>query len=235
MPWFNGWAIERKDGNASGKTLLEALDAIIPPSRPTSRPLRLPLQDVYKIGGIGTVPVGRVETGVIKPSMVVNFEVVEPGIITFVNEYLATEVSEGDGADPDGNVAIPIPSNPIHLDAFLNSLHRAYHRFYEASSPLHVLDRFGKWLVALMRRSNRNCVRSSFVMLFGVMAFAQFYMGNSDLAAIWASVATTFFCELLTSIFIGPEVSVTLERCVFTHDYLAIEKTVWKSKSSTST
>nr|CAI6400096.1 CIC_HP1_G0002760.mRNA.1.CDS.1 [Saccharomyces cerevisiae] len=41
------------------------------PSRPTDKPLRLPLQDVYKIGGIGTVPVGRVETGVIKPGMVV--------------------------------------------------------------------------------------------------------------------------------------------------------------------
>jgi elongation factor 1-alpha len=35
--------------------------------------LRLPLQDVYKIGGIGTVPVGRVETGIIKPLMVVTF------------------------------------------------------------------------------------------------------------------------------------------------------------------
>jgi len=44
-----------------------------PPSRPTDKPLRLPLQDVYKIGGIGTVPVGRVETGVIKPGMVVTF------------------------------------------------------------------------------------------------------------------------------------------------------------------
>lgn len=51
MPWFKGWAIERKEGNASGKTLLEALDAIVPPQRPTDRPLRLPLQDVYKIGG----------------------------------------------------------------------------------------------------------------------------------------------------------------------------------------
>jgi len=73
MGWYKGWAIERKEGNASGKTLLEALDAIIPPQRPTDRPLRLPLQDVYKIGGIGTVPVGRVETGVIKPGMVVTF------------------------------------------------------------------------------------------------------------------------------------------------------------------
>jgi len=73
MGWFKGWAIERKEGNASGKTLLNALDAILPPTRPTDKPLRLPLQDVYKIGGIGTVPVGRVETGILKPGMVVAF------------------------------------------------------------------------------------------------------------------------------------------------------------------
>merc|ERR1711911_2286 len=52
---------------------LEALDNILPPQPPTDKPLRLLLQDVYKIGGIGTVPVGRVETGVIKPGMVVCF------------------------------------------------------------------------------------------------------------------------------------------------------------------
>jgi len=55
-----------------GPTMLEALDAI-PPKRPNDLPLRLPLQDVYKIGGIGTVPVGRVETGVLKPGMTVMF------------------------------------------------------------------------------------------------------------------------------------------------------------------
>jgi elongation factor 1-alpha len=56
-----------------GPTLLEALDAIEPPARPTNKPLRLPLQDVYKIAGIGTVPVGRVETGILKPGMMVTF------------------------------------------------------------------------------------------------------------------------------------------------------------------
>eukprot|EP01006_Ploeotia_vitrea_P048351 TRINITY_DN67224_c2_g1_i7.p2 TRINITY_DN67224_c2_g1~~TRINITY_DN67224_c2_g1_i7.p2 ORF type:complete len:441 (-),score=218.83 TRINITY_DN67224_c2_g1_i7:510-1832(-) len=56
-----------------GPTMIQALDAIIPPKRPHDKPLRLPLQDVYKIGGIGTVPVGRVETGVLKPGMVVTF------------------------------------------------------------------------------------------------------------------------------------------------------------------
>ncbi|KAK7826583.1 elongation factor 1-alpha [Quercus suber] len=56
-----------------GPTLLEALDQINEPKRPSDKPLRLPLQDVYKIGGIGTVPVGRVETDIIKPGMVVTF------------------------------------------------------------------------------------------------------------------------------------------------------------------
>jgi len=79
MGWFKGWSVERKEGNASGKTLFEALDCIIPPTRPTDKPLRLPLQDVYKIGGIGTVPVGRVETGILKPGTVVTFA---PPLIT---------------------------------------------------------------------------------------------------------------------------------------------------------
>ena len=55
MPWYKGWKIERKiagkDETLTGKTLFEALDSIVPPTRPTEKPLRLPLQDVYKIGG----------------------------------------------------------------------------------------------------------------------------------------------------------------------------------------
>ncbi|KAF7306971.1 hypothetical protein MIND_00489900 [Mycena indigotica] len=73
MPWFKGWTKETKGGIVKGKTLLEAIDAIEPPVRPVDKPLRLPLQDVYKIGGIGTVPVGRVETGFVKAGMVVTF------------------------------------------------------------------------------------------------------------------------------------------------------------------
>merc|ERR1711988_718115 len=71
-PWYKGWEKETK-AKVTGKTLLEAIDNIDPPSRPSDKPLCLPLQDVYKIGGIGTVPVGRVETGLIKPGMVVQF------------------------------------------------------------------------------------------------------------------------------------------------------------------
>lgn len=82
MAWFKGWTVERKDGTTAGKTLLEALDSVSPPQRPTDKPLRLPLQDVYKIGGIGTVPVGRVETGILKPGM----------LVTFAPQNLTTEV-----------------------------------------------------------------------------------------------------------------------------------------------
>ena len=70
MPWYKG------------PTLLGALDAITEPTRPHDKALRIPLQDVYKIGGIGTVPVGRVETGIIKPGM----------IVTFAPSGLSTEV-----------------------------------------------------------------------------------------------------------------------------------------------
>ena len=47
MSWYKGWSVERKEGKASGMTLLEALDAVIPPTRPTDKPLRLPLQVRY--------------------------------------------------------------------------------------------------------------------------------------------------------------------------------------------
>ncbi len=55
MPWY------------TGPTLIEALDLLEIPAKPTNKPLRIPIQDVYSITGIGTVPVGRVETGVLKP------------------------------------------------------------------------------------------------------------------------------------------------------------------------
>ena len=49
-----------------GPTIVEALDNFEVPAQPLDKPLRIPIQDVYAITGVGTVPVGRVETGVIK-------------------------------------------------------------------------------------------------------------------------------------------------------------------------
>ncbi|MCW4025871.1 MAG: translation elongation factor EF-1 subunit alpha [Candidatus Bathyarchaeota archaeon] len=61
MPWYKG------------PTLFDALDAFTMPPKPTEKPLRLPIQDVYTITGVGTVPVGRVETGVLKEGDTVVF------------------------------------------------------------------------------------------------------------------------------------------------------------------
>ena len=44
MSGYKGWAVERKEGKVNGTTLLETLDSIVLPSRPTDKPLRLPLQ-----------------------------------------------------------------------------------------------------------------------------------------------------------------------------------------------
>jgi len=73
---WNGDNMLEKSANLpwwKGPTLIEALDGLEVPKRPIDKPLRIPLQDVYKIGGIGTVPVGRVETGILKPGQVVTF------------------------------------------------------------------------------------------------------------------------------------------------------------------
>ncbi len=54
MPWYKG------------PTLFEAIDGLEVPKKSLDKPLRMPIQDVYTITGVGTVPVGRVETGVLK-------------------------------------------------------------------------------------------------------------------------------------------------------------------------
>lgn len=55
MPWYKG------------PTVLEQLDLFKMPEKPTQLPLRMPIQDAYEIKGIGTVPVGKIETGIMKP------------------------------------------------------------------------------------------------------------------------------------------------------------------------
>jgi elongation factor 1-alpha len=73
--WVGDNMVDRSENMKwyTGPILIDALDQLDQPKRPKDKPLRLPLQDVYKIGGIGTVPVGRVETGLLKPGMVLTF------------------------------------------------------------------------------------------------------------------------------------------------------------------
>jgi len=109
MGWYKGWSKKeggKKDSKeVTGKTLLNALDSITPPTRPTDKPLRLPLQDVYKIGGIGTVPVGRVETGEIKPGMVVMFA---PVNVTTEVKSVEMHHTSMDKAGPGDNVGFNV-------------------------------------------------------------------------------------------------------------------------------
>ena len=92
-PWYNG------------PTLIEALDSIPLPKRPIDKPLRLPLQDVYKIGGIGTVPVGRVETGIIKPGMTVIFA---PSTITSEVKSIEMHHEKVEQAIPGDNIGFNV-------------------------------------------------------------------------------------------------------------------------------
>merc|ERR1719201_1998808 len=93
MPWYKG------------PTLLQALDNLNPPKRPSEKPLRLPLQDVYKIGGVGTVPVGRVETGTLKAGMVVTFA---PLAITAEAKSVEMHHEQVDAALPGDNVGFTV-------------------------------------------------------------------------------------------------------------------------------
>lgn len=61
MPWYEG------------PCLLEMFDSVRAPIRHIHKPLRIPIQDIYRVGGIGTVPVGRIEAGVIRSKMDVVF------------------------------------------------------------------------------------------------------------------------------------------------------------------
>ena len=112
MPWYKGWTKETKAGVVKGKTLLDAIDAIEPPVRPENKPLRLPLQDVYKIGGIGTVPVGRVETGIIKAGMVVTFA---PTNVTTEVKSVEMHHEQLEQGVPGDNVGFNVKCVPLAL------------------------------------------------------------------------------------------------------------------------
>ncbi|MEL7670207.1 MULTISPECIES: translation elongation factor EF-1 subunit alpha [Methanobacterium] len=74
---FEGDNIKENSANTpwyKGPALVPALDEFSAPEKPTNLPLRVPIQDVYSITGVGTVPVGRIETGIMKKADNVIFE-----------------------------------------------------------------------------------------------------------------------------------------------------------------
>ena len=98
---------DRSDETAwyDGDTLLEALNSLPEPQPPTDAPLRLPIQDVYTISGIGTVPVGRVETGTVSPGDDVSFQPSDVGGEVKTVEMHHEEVPQ---AGPGDNVGFNV-------------------------------------------------------------------------------------------------------------------------------
>jgi elongation factor 1-alpha len=88
-----------------GPTLIEALDKIELPPKPVDKPLRMPVQDVYSIKGIGTVPVGRIETGVMKKGDQV--AILPMGVSTEIRS-IEMHHEEIDEAVPGDNVGVAI-------------------------------------------------------------------------------------------------------------------------------
>ncbi|MGA8843801.1 MAG: translation elongation factor EF-1 subunit alpha [Nitrososphaeraceae archaeon] len=89
MPWYKG------------PTLAEALDLFEAPEKPIGKPLRIPIQDVYSITGVGTVPVGRVETGVLKANEKV---IVMPAGVTGEVKSIETHHTQMDSAEAGDNI-----------------------------------------------------------------------------------------------------------------------------------
>jgi elongation factor 1-alpha len=92
-PWYDG------------PTVLEALNNLPEPQPPTDAPLRLPIQDVYTISGIGTVPVGRIETGVMNPGDNVSFQ---PSDVGGEVKTIEMHHEEVDSAGPGDNVGFNV-------------------------------------------------------------------------------------------------------------------------------
>jgi len=93
MPWYKG------------PTIFEALDAFDLPPKPLDKPLRLPLQDVYTITGVGTVPVGRVETGVLKENDKLVFM---PGNVQGEAKSIETHHVKVQKAEPGDNIGFNV-------------------------------------------------------------------------------------------------------------------------------
>ena len=90
MPWYDG------------PSLVQALDEFVEPEKPITKPLRIPIQDVYSITGVGTVPVGRIETGRMKPGdKIVVMPEGAPGEIKSIETH-HTQLEEAEAGDNIG-------------------------------------------------------------------------------------------------------------------------------------
>jgi elongation factor 1-alpha len=105
---FEGDNITEPSANTpwyKGPSLVKALDEFSAPEKPTNLPLRVPIQDVYSITGVGTVPVGRVETGIMKKADNVIFE---PAGVSGEVKSIEMHHEMLDSAEPGDNVGFNV-------------------------------------------------------------------------------------------------------------------------------
>jgi elongation factor 1-alpha len=110
MPWYKG------------PTLSEALDMFDPPEKPTGKPLRIPIKDVYTITGVGTVPVGRVETGVLRANEKV---IVMPSGVTGEVKSIETHHTQMESAEAGDNIGFNlrgVDKKSIHRGDVIGSI-----------------------------------------------------------------------------------------------------------------
>jgi len=101
MPWYKGPA------------LLESLNDFKAPEPPADKPLRMPIQDIYAIKGVGTVPVGKVESGILKPGKEVIFPISKKKAKVQTIEMHHEQLSEARPGDNVGFNIKGIPRNEI--------------------------------------------------------------------------------------------------------------------------
>jgi len=105
--WYGDNIVKRSDKTPwyDGPTLVEAFNMFEEPPRPIDKPLRIPIQDVYSIRGVGTVPVGRVETGVLKVNDTVVFM---PPNVTGEVKSIETHHTRIEQAIPGDNIGFNV-------------------------------------------------------------------------------------------------------------------------------
>jgi elongation factor 1-alpha len=129
MPWYKG------------PTLIDSLDTFELAPKPLDKPLRIPVQDVYSITGVGTVPVGRVETGVLKENDVIMFMPANKQAEVKSLEMHHTRISRAEPGDNigfnvrgvaktdirRGDVAGPVNNPPTVANEFIGQIIVIYH------------------------------------------------------------------------------------------------------------
>ncbi len=89
----------------SGPTVLEALEKLKEADKPLDKPLRIPIQDVHSVTGVGTVPIGRIETGVLRKG---NKVVFNPPNVTGEVKSIEMHHEEIERAEPGDNVGFNV-------------------------------------------------------------------------------------------------------------------------------